>query len=497
MAENDSRYCFRGFYYVEDDSKSPIDKSLSYSGKLTSGTTETDYSYKDLEEKFSNPVLLTHVSEAVSQKFLVEDPEPNSAQYSASAIQTEAGVDGDTGKPWCWIFNILYRVYQSFNANISVTSQQLDNYITGVSTETNFSSVDVKETYGYNYKGTTISYVKGSMNIDVAPNAPSYLGSISFQFNYNGNTYTIEAYCDINMCMAQTFGTDTVSIYYNKTGLIDNANEVTEVTKLFGMLGSPYKGFYHHVTEEGGSGKIIFHIFTKSTDLSGVTITNLATYPNVLKAIQDAIAENEPVLYASPSDRKVKYPHIFGDDIRIIYPLYDRYDLGNNEYATSQDMKLPISFAEFSRIVNKISGMYSSLLYDAENPSFSPTPGTYEFFIQNNPWMPYIVAGTNGGISDMIPLQRPYIDGELSANASANGKFARQFYEKLDKCIHYICGGVEQLPEGMDEDELYVQFMVHDVRWYVYKDNYSTAGYVKMKDSVSENKLIIAYGAGD
>ncbi len=410
----------------------------------------------DLLNKFSKPLIISRIAGLVCEKFIVDN-------YGYEGQVDDRTLINPNTNGWDRIFNIANFLFHNASGK---TSAELDLILKG---QQSYPGVDPNLFNGY---------VPDTCVVTFRTDITSKLSKFSFVHSpgIGLDSRYIEMYVNPEEFYTKysTF-TPLIYIYYTTDTSIDPNEQKPELfDEVFQNIGKNYMGEYRVLSVPiwgiESTERQPFHIFTKSLQ---IPVDPLADF-KFLDAIKAAIIAREPEL--TEEQQRQKYPTIFIDEGRILYPLFDnitlkRYQYTDQQTGTPKDyLSNPVSYAWFKSVVENTPLLQGDaqanggVLY-------------WELFCAAHTWIPIIAAGRTGALTDKIPKYRPLL--EDIGNDSTEDAYARTFYSYLDKVVNYILGRntinvQEKADMGFFENQSYVSFKLRGINWQVYKRGYTT-----------------------
>jgi hypothetical protein len=441
---------FIGFYFIENDPNGYIDSSFGLQEDISNYRDEGDpITMEGILGKFNKPLILTRDNHVVVQKFIVDNALSEGTQYDLSLINT-----GEHG--WDRIFNIAHYIYSSHTFK---TAEELNAVLSGVEDDTSWSS------------SLFAGYIDSSVAIVVRADDPTKLERFSFSIAPSENEYAKHFTMYVN---PEAFYRRYVSenpyiyVYYTLDSAIDRDEQIDTVHPLFENIGrkvvNHYREIFVPVNALGTSLEPVpFHIFSNFLEIP----EDPTKSPIFLEAIKDAIREKEPEL--NEEQLATKYPTIFVEESRVIWPLFDnhtikRYQIPDPITGTPlMYMANPLSF----RTLDEVLSGAPPLQYLKH----------FEMFTLAHHWVTCIAAGNTGALTDRIPKYRPLL--EDIGSETADDEHAKSFLMWMDKVISYILGNnliddSDKDMMGFNETTSYVAFKAKGIEWRVYKRGYET-----------------------
>jgi hypothetical protein len=440
---------FTGFYYIEGDPNGYIDNAFGMNENIANYNDEDNkITFKDIVNKFTEPLTLTRNNGLVTQKFIVENFGNVGTEDDLTLISTSTN-------GWDKGYNIAYYIYLKAN---TLGQTNIENILNGTNTDDDWDS-----TLFTGYRANSLTLI---MRADDATKIEQFTFAL---YPYEGSyprTYTmyinpqafIEKYVTL---FPYTY------VYYTLDDTIDRTEQQAIFSKLFQNVGRENVNNYATINIpifSADSGELIpFHIFTKSILIPSNPLND--TY--FLQAIQAAIIRDEPEL--TDEGLIEKYPTVFIEESRVIWPMFDNTTINNFQV---QDVVSGNSLNYLSSPVT-----LANLNNANDNVSIFQSYDTVELITIAHRWIPLLVGGTRGALSDRIPKYRPLL--EDIGTATQQDTEARLFQMWLDMVINYITGYntisiSDQTSMGLMETTQYVSFKIKSIEWRVMKRGYTT-----------------------
>lgn len=460
---------FNGFYFIEGDSTAnvgKIGKTFGYnsdiSNNLSDGITVT---FNDLLSKFTNPISLGYTNGLYVCKYIVEDNEDETRKN----INTSEIV-------WKKVFSIANYIYNKFyffaERNFAqFQNYDYDEYINGVLTGNIVDQTIVSTNTFDIYQNDSLEFTHLSEN----QGETYYYKLKKFKFKINWNNDEIEFTMWVNpQSFKNEFHSNNpfVYIYYNE----NIGSQTTSISEISENIANRNLPFYKTLDipaklvsgEEYTIVSVPFHIWSNDT----IPIDVLGS-SEFLQKIQYVIKEKESTLNSSQLARR--WPTVFSEEERTIYPITDNQAINSVDYQNSLNESLvinPVNIASLNELISTI-------------PDLSP----YEKFESTSikvgsSIIPFIIAGLDGALTDKIPFFRPTIDEieNLSGYDVTKINAAKDFVKYLSAVLtHQINGntGSLDIPDSteieFEETDEYCTFKYLGIVWKVINRNYDPA----------------------
>jgi hypothetical protein len=448
---------FIGFYYIEGDPDGPIKNSQDYTSDISNyPNQEPNITFLDVINKFTKPVTLSNAQGLVVQKMIIE----NFGLVGTIDDRTSINPLSDG---WDRVFNICNYIYHNASGK---TSAEIDGIISG--------SITVPGLSVEPFKG----FVRDSCILQFRTDIPSKLEKFRFIFTpaEGLDPRYIEMYVNPEgFYVKYKTVSPIIYVWYTTDTSIDPGEQKPVVMdEVFENIGKNIMNEYRLMSVPIWGIESIerqpFHIFTKNIVIPSDPLSDY----RFADAIKYAIMAREPEL--TDEQQKEKYPTIFIDEGRILYPLFDnvtlkRYQITDQQTGNPVDyMSNPVSYAWLKMIIES-----TPILQGDVAAGYGIL--AWELFTSAHTWIPIIAAGRTGALTDKIPKYRPLLEDMGTANTE--DAYARTFYTCLDKVLNYILGrntinALEKNDMGFYETSAYVSFKVRGINWQVYKRGYTT-----------------------
>jgi hypothetical protein len=440
---------FSGFFYIENDPAGPIDNSFPFGKDISNNpSAQPRVTYEDILAKFASPIVISRQTSLVNQKFIVDN-------YAyTNTIDDLDNIDTSTDN-WDKLFNIANYIYHKAG---SKTAIEINNVLAGLTVDDGYLT------------SLFTGYKPGSVDLTMRVDAPNLPSKFSFQVaTGDGLQYRLVTMWVNPETFVSEFVTATpyIYVYYTPDESIERQEQAAEINKIFNHIGREYVNQYRTIsvplwTPDGELQP--FHIFAKAITIPQDPLNNLT----FLTVIRNTIRDREPTL--SDEELLQKYPTIFTEGFRVIWPLFDNRTLGNYQVPDPLT-SLPVYYLSNPVQLDTINQEINS------SPALQGENGEYEIFTVAHKWYPFIAFGIGGALSDKIPKYRPLLDDILDANVEDTT--ARTFNIFITKTVNYIVGDTtisqdERIAMGLVETTQYVSFKLRGVEWRVFKRGYQT-----------------------
>ena len=427
---------YNGFYYIEGDTTNGyIDKSLSYDDNLANNQMSVKCTYQDILSKFETPVILSHTNGMYTCKFIMSE----NSEHTRTLIDP-------LGSVWRYIFSIANYVYNQFyvfsrKGFFEIDGMGVDEYIEKV------LSQKVKDTKILSIEPFK-PYIAESLKIHhVEPAVSSELyyklRNFEFKVNWNSEIYTINMwvnpeyfvkffkslnpyvyifYPSENQDLSEAIGDISKNI---SEKILSNFKQIQIPSIVEKMVGSSKKNVEIPVS---------FYIWSNEF-IPAAPLSDSFLH----KSIQDAIKKKESGLSASQLSKK--YPSVFEEKERVIYPLIDNDAVNKLKFQNKESKYLvvsPISVKKLDKLISTHSELSGYKTFESST-----------ILVQNS-YIPFIVGGIgSGALTDKVPFFRPTVK-QVEALDSFDEKLresAKQFVKILSSVIDYQFNGanIEEL----------------------------------------------------
>jgi hypothetical protein len=441
---------FSGFFYIENDPLGNIDNSFGYQDDISNNTAAAPVvTYEDILAKFASPLVLTRQNDVVNQKYIVDNFAYKGTVDDLNNIDT-------TKDRWDKLFNIANYIYHKAGTK---TALEINDVLVG-------NTVDPDYLLS-NFDG----YKPGTVAITMRADAPAKLSKFSFQVSDGSGLQfrSVSMWANPETFVDEfTTATPYIYVYYTPDDSITKDEQQAVFNNLFNNIGREYVNNYRQIVVplwSGDSGETQpFHIFSKAVDIPTDPIADI-TFVTV---IRNTIRETEPSL--TDDELIAKYPTIFIEGSRIIWPMFSNKTIGNYLVQDPQSGNMVSYMSNPVTLANINAEIAASAVLQGEGAQ-------YEIFTMAHKWYPLIAFGTDGALTDKIPKFRPLLEDIEDLNAEDN--FARSFNMYLTKVLNYITGETiisdsDKTSMGFMETSLYVAFRCRGIEWRVYKRGYQT-----------------------
>lgn len=442
---------FSGFFYIENDPTGPIDNSFGYNKNISNNPyVQPKVTYEDILAKFSSPLVLSRQTGLVNQKYIVDN-------YAYEGTIDDLDLIDTSKDRWDKLFNIANYIYHKAG---SKTAEEINSVLAGLSVDVDYLT------------SLFDGYLQGSVDIVMRADAPNKLSKFSFSIMDSSGTQ----YRNIKMWVnPETFVSEFVTstpyiyVYYTPDNAIERDEQDGEVLQLFNNIGREYVNQYkvirvpiYHPDGE----KQPIHIFAKAIQIPVNPLDDIV----FLNIIRTAIRTKESTL--SEDDLINKYPTIFTEGARVIWPMFDNRT-GGMYQVTDPQTGNPVYYlsnpVNLSAIQQEIAS--APILQGGQDSA-------YEIFTLAHKWIPFIVFGIGGALSDKIPKYRPLLEDILDGDTEDAA--ARTFNMFITKVVNYITGDTtlsedDKNSMGFIETTQYVSFKLRSIEWRVYKRGYRTS----------------------
>jgi len=469
---------FSGFFYIEGDTTNGfIDKALSYDDNLANNQqSRTKRTYPDIIAKLNIPVVLCSSSGLYNMKYIVEENENH----------TRTNINPNELK-WKHVFAIANYIYNEFyvfsgRAFETIDGHQMYEYINGVLareiTDTNLTTTKYFE-----------SYVKNSLQIfHVDENVSSTYyyrcSHFKFQIVWSDETYDFDFWVNPQSFVEEWRSLNQfIYIYYNYDN-DDQRDSISEISEqISGRVLPHYKkinitAVLQNTNTQSDSEEddeepeddtyevsVPFYIWSNS-----VIPADPLTDPVFMNAIREKIKTTENTL--TSNELAVKYPEIFEEQDRIIYPLMDNDSIDETDYLDQDDNPLvvaPLSVNEVNDIIQDQSCLVNMKAFETSSVYVGETN------------IPFIVAGIKyGALTDKIPFYRPSIEQirQLNSYDRSHTESAIEFNEIIAAILDYQINGTSLAGTVLDniqhtETDDALTFTYLGLNWKVINRSYN------------------------
>lgn len=423
---------FSGFYYIEGDTTNGfIDKALSYDDNLANNKTLSKYTYKDIVSKFEIPVILSYNNGMYASKYIVGE----------NLEKTRTNID-PTGQMWKDVFSIANYIYNKFYVFAGRLFQEIDgrtmveyinDVLAGKISDTTVVSTSLFE-----------PYVDGSLEIhhvDERESSTYYyrLRSFKFKIVWSDEEYEFDMWVNPES-FATTFESINpyIYVYYN----YDEDDQRDTITEVSGNIADKILTNFKKIlipamienTPDGTTERtyeevqVPFYIW--STEAIPVDPLNNSKF---LKAIQDTIKTSENIL--SGNELAQRYPTVFEETERVIYPLVDNEAIDSYTYQDEESNELVVAPVDIAKL-NQIIGTESSLsTLKAFESSTILVKGSY---------IPFIAGGIgSAALTDKVPFFRPSVEqiDSLGSYDETRIASAKEFVKLISSILDYQLNG--------------------------------------------------------
>ena len=467
---------FSGFFYIEGDTTNGfIDKALSYNDNLANNqqSRRSTLKYTDIIAKLNTPVVLCSSSGLYNMKYIVEENNNN----------TRTNINPNDLK-WKQIFAIANYIYNEFyvfsgKAFVPIDGHEMLEYIDGVLareiTDTNISTTKYFE-----------SYVKNSLQIfHVDENVSSTYyyrcSHFKFQIIWSDETYDFDFWVNPESFVNEWRSLNQfIYIYYNydNDDQRDSISEISEViaermlphfkkTYITAVLHNtqPAEDENEEPEEETYEVDVPFYIWSNS-----VIPADVLSDSTFLNAIREKISTTENTL--TTNELAVKYPQVFEEADRVIYPLTDNDSIDETDYLDQNDNPLvvtPLSVNEVNDIIQDQSSLVNMKAFETSSV----------YVGRSN--IPFIVAGIkSGALTDKVPFYRPSIEQiqNLTSYDRSRTETAIEFNQILSAIFDYQINGTQLTGTIMDriqhtETDESITFVYLGLNWRVINRSYN------------------------
>lgn len=461
---------YTGFYYIEGDSTANIGKigktfgfNEDISNNLSDGVKVT---YNDIISKFTNPISLGYTNGLYSCKFLVEE---NSSKTRKNVNTSDI--------MWRKVFAIANYLFNKFYAFANLNFEDYQGYqyldfINGVLTK-KYTDPNIQSNSLFDiYVDNSLEYSHLSDNV-----GETYyykLKKFKFKIAWNNDVIEIEMWVNPQAFKSQ-FKSESpfVYIYYNE----DISSQNVSIQEISSNIASRYVGNYKQISipaklVSNGSSLVVnvpFHIW--SSDSIPDDVVGDSSY---LRKIQELIKSNENTL--SSVELVERWPTIFDEEERIIYPLIDNGSINEVPYSSDKCGDLvvnPISVSSINELINNEPSLESLSSFESATINVSGN------------MIPFIVGGVGeGALTDKVPFYRPEVS-QISALSEMDYDTTRisaaeNFVKYLSAIMnHQLSGnvGVLDIPDYSEiefyETDEYAAFKFLGIVWKVINRNYN------------------------
>ena len=465
---------FSGFFYIEGDTTNGfIDKALSYDDNLANNqATRSKKTYSDLIAKLNIPVVLCSSSGLYNMKYIVEE----------NNNHTRTNINPNDLK-WKHVFAIANYIYNEFyvfsgKAFAPIDGHLMYDYINGVLAK----EIDDPNLNSTDYFG---SYIKDSLQIfHVDENVSSTYyyrcSHFKFQIRWSDEVYNFDFWVNPESFITEWKSINQyIYIYYNYDN-DDQRDSITEISENIANRVLPhYKKVYVTAVLQNTSTDsedddesddtyevdVPFYIWS-----NGVIPADVFTDPTFLNAIREKIKTTENTL--SLNDLAVKYPQIFEEADRIIYPLTDNDSIDETDYLDQNDNPLvvtPLSVNEVNDIIQDQSCLVNMKAFETSSVYVGDAN------------IPFIVAGIKqGALTDKVPFYRASIDQikSLSGYDRERIQTAVDFNKILSAIFDYQINGTSFVGTILDniehtETDESISFVYLGINWRVINRSYN------------------------